>query len=76
MGCRSDRRYSSIFWPSPSRGGARKANLELGESVAVIGLRLIGQFALQFARLSGAFPAIGVDMIASRRSLCIDYGAD
>src|SRR5207249_3058256 len=40
--------------------GVRKARVELGEGVAVLGQGLVGQLALQFARLDGGFPAIGI----------------
>ena len=42
--------------------GVRKATIELGESVVVIGAGLIGLLALQLARASGALPAIAVDL--------------
>lgn len=41
--------------------GVRKARIELGEPVVVIGAGLIGLLALQFAKLQGAAPAISVD---------------
>jgi len=56
--------------------GMRKLRLELGESVMVMGLGLLGQFAAQLARLSGAFPVIGVDYCASRQALALDLGAN
>ena len=46
--------------------GVRQGNVALGETVVVLGLGLIGQFAAQLARLSGARPVIGVDLLPNR----------
>lgn len=59
-----------------SMQGVRKAQIELGESVLVIGLGIVGQLALQFARASGALPAIGVDRIGKRLEIAKACGAD
>lgn len=56
--------------------GLRKLRTELGESVVVMGLGLLGSFALQCARLSGAVPLLGIDGAESRRRLAIQVGAD
>ncbi len=56
--------------------GVRKARIELGESVLVLGLGLIGNLALQLARLQGAFPVLGIDLDAGRRQTAMDCGAD
>ncbi len=56
--------------------GVRKARLELGGSVLVIGQGLIGLLALQLARLSGAFPVIAMDIIENRLNLAMECGAD
>lgn len=56
--------------------GVRKARIELGEAVLVIGLGLIGNLALQLARLQGAFPAMGVDPDAGRQEIARACGAD
>lgn len=57
-------------------GGVRKLELELGESAMVMGQGLLGIFATQFLRLSGANPLIAVDLNASRRELARKLGAD
>lgn len=49
--------------------GVRRAKVQLGESVVVFGLGPIGIWAAQFARLCGARPVIGVDLMAHRRAL-------
>ena len=57
-------------------GGVRKLELELGESAMVMGLGLLGIFALQFLRLSGAYPLIAADPNPERRALALELGAD
>ena len=57
-------------------GGVRKLELELGESAMVMGLGLLGMFAVQFCRLSGANPVIAADLNPARRELALKLGAD
>jgi len=57
-------------------GGARKLELELGESAMIMGLGLLGIFALQFCRLMGANPLIAADLNPARRELALQLGAD
>ena len=57
-------------------GGARKLEVELGESGMVMGLGLLGVFALQFMRLMGAYPLIAADLNPARRELALKLGAD
>lgn len=57
-------------------GGLRRLEVEIGESVMVMGLGLLGIFALQFARLSGAYPLIAADLNEERRALALKLGAD
>ena len=61
---------------SISLQGVRKGFIELGSSVVVIGQGLIGQLALQLARLSGGFPVIAVDLIDWRLKVSVKHGAD
>ncbi len=56
--------------------GVRKANIELGESVVVLGLGLIGLLALQLAKMSGGFPVIGADLSEIRLDFARKVGAD
>ncbi|NLX05616.1 MAG: zinc-binding alcohol dehydrogenase [Phycisphaerae bacterium] len=56
--------------------GVRKLRLELGESVMVIGLGLLGVFAAQLAALDGAIPVIVSDFDRKRRELTLTLGAD
>lgn len=46
--------------------GIRQAKLELGETVGVMGLGLIGHFAAQLASLAGGRPVRAFDMMGSR----------
>lgn len=57
-------------------GGVRKLAIELGESAMVMGLGLLGIFAVQFCRLSGAYPVIAADLNPARRELALKLGAD
>lgn len=57
-------------------GGVRKLNIELGESAMIIGLGLLGMFAVEFARLEGAYPLIVSDLNPERRALALELGAD
>lgn len=56
--------------------GVRKADIELGESVVVVGQGLVGQLALQLAKLSGGMPVIGVDLYDFRLKISMENGAD
>lgn len=53
--------------------GLRLAQIQIGESVAIIGLGLIGQIAAQLARAAGC-RVIGCDMSAHRCRLLRDIG--
>jgi predicted dehydrogenase/threonine dehydrogenase-like Zn-dependent dehydrogenase len=53
----------------------RQAGLELGESVAVIGLGLLGQFLVQLCRANGC-RVVGVDLDASKCALAVTNGAE
>jgi 2-desacetyl-2-hydroxyethyl bacteriochlorophyllide A dehydrogenase len=55
--------------------GVRRARIELGEAVAVVGAGLIGQLTLQLARLNGAHPLISIDLAQSRLDLAAKLGA-
>ncbi|CAI6086796.1 zinc-dependent alcohol dehydrogenase [Cohnella sp. JJ-181] len=65
--------------------GVRRAELQLGETVGVIGLGLLGQLVAQYAYLSGAKELYAIDPAASRldllpklpgiRPLAMDAGA-
>ena len=56
--------------------GIRRACVELGEAVLVIGLGMIGLLAAQFARLQGAYPVLGLDPSPARRKFAAAHGVD
>jgi predicted dehydrogenase/NADPH:quinone reductase-like Zn-dependent oxidoreductase len=53
----------------------RQAKLELGESVAIIGLGLLGQFLVQLCRANGC-RVIGVDLDPGKCALAVQNGAE
>ena len=54
----------------------RKAKLEIGESAMVMGLGILGIFAVQELKAAGAYPIVAVDPIEDRREFAIKLGAD
>ena len=54
--------------------GVHQGKVTLGETVVVLGLGLIGQFAAQLSNLSGARPVIGVDLLPNRVRIAADSG--
>ena len=56
--------------------GVRKLELQLGEAVMIAGQGLLGLFAAQIARLSGACPVLVSDFSPERRALALELGAD
>lgn len=65
-----------VIIASMGLGGVRKLELELGESAMVMGQGLLGIFATQFLRQSGANPLIVADLNPARRELALKLGAD
>jgi threonine dehydrogenase-like Zn-dependent dehydrogenase len=57
-------------------GAAIRAGLTLGRSAAVLGLGVIGQFALRSLLAGGAHPVVGIDTVYLRRRAAIAGGAD
>ena len=54
----------------------RKTKLEIGESAMVMGLGILGIFAVQELKAAGAYPIIAVDPISERRAFALKMGAD
>ncbi|HEU5318105.1 MAG TPA: zinc-binding dehydrogenase [Chloroflexota bacterium] len=54
--------------------GVRRAKIEVGECVVIVGAGLLGQMAAQFGRLSGAFPLVMVDLAEGRLALAKTLG--
>ncbi len=57
-------------------GGIYLSEIALGEAVVLIGAGILGQMTLQFARCSGAIPAIVVDLSPERLAYAAKRGAD
>jgi 2-desacetyl-2-hydroxyethyl bacteriochlorophyllide A dehydrogenase len=55
--------------------GVRKLKIQLGESVMIAGMGILGAFAVQIANLSGAIPVIVSDLDPKRRELALKLGA-
>jgi len=55
--------------------GVRQAELSIGESVAVIGLGLLGQITVQIVKAAGC-KVLGIDLNAGRVELAEELGAD
>lgn len=56
--------------------GVRLAQFQIGESVAIHGLGVIGLLAVQLCKLSGAHPVIGLDLVDARLDMAQQLGAD
>lgn len=54
----------------------RKCKLEIGESMAIMGLGVLGMIGIQLAKAAGAFPVVAVDPVASKRERALQLGAD
>lgn len=54
---------------SISLQGVRKADIQIGDRVAVLGLGAIGNFAAQLSQIAGAGEVIGFDLLEDRRSV-------
>lgn len=54
----------------------RRSRLEIGESIAIIGLGMLGLFGVQLAKIGGGLPVIAVGNRDIRREKAVEYGAD
>lgn len=57
-------------------GASIRAGITLGRSAVVLGLGVIGQFALRCLLAAGANPIIGIDSVAMRRQAALKAGAN
>lgn len=71
-----DKEAAIAFISTFPMGAIRKTGLEMGESALVMGLGILGIFAVQQLRAAGAYPVIAADPISSRRDLALKLGAD
>ena len=56
--------------------GVRKLRIQMGESVMIAGLGILGQIAVQAAKYSGGAPVLACDFSPERRELALKLGAD
>lgn len=69
------RNAASVTLGAIAMQGVRRANLVLGENVAVVGLGLLGQLTVQLLKASGC-TVIGFDLDARRVEMALENGAD
>lgn len=55
--------------------GIRRAELQLGETVGVVGMGMLGQLVVQYLAASGARRIIAIDTIQSRLDMAMAHGA-
>ena len=72
----SSKAASLLTMAAVAMHGVRVAKIELGEAVAVLGLGLVGQFALSLAKLAGGLPVIAIDIADFRLEKAKARGAD
>ena len=72
----SDEEAALVFIATFPLGAIRKTHLEIGESALVMGLGILGIFAVEELRAAGAYPVIAADPIKERRELALKLGAD
>ena len=70
------REAAALFISTFPMAAIRKTRLEMGESCMVMGLGLLGQFAVRLARCAGGAPVVAADPVAERRENAIKGGAD
>jgi 2-desacetyl-2-hydroxyethyl bacteriochlorophyllide A dehydrogenase len=58
-----------------SLNGLRKTRLEIGESAAVVGVGILGLFAVALCRIAGGSPVIATDLSPARRRKALELGA-
>jgi len=56
--------------------GIRRAQIQLGEGVAIVGMGVVGQLALSLCALAGAMPLIAIDLVSARLEKAEARGAD
>ena len=54
----------------------RRAQISLGETLVILGAGILGQIAVQLAKMDGARQVIMVDLAENRLALARSYGAD
>ena len=72
----SSKEAALVFISTFPLAAIRKTRLEIGESALVMGLGILGIFAVQQLRAAGAYPIIAADPVKERRELALKMGAD
>ncbi len=70
------REAAALFIGTFPLAAIRKTRLEMGEACLIMGLGLLGQYAVRLARIAGAMPVIAADPVKSRRQSALAGGAD
>ncbi len=65
-----------VFISTFSSAALRKMHPKFGESVLVMGLGILGQYAVMLAKTSGLVPVIAADPVEERRQFALKNGAD
>ncbi len=55
--------------------GVRRAQLQLGERVGVVGLGMLGQLVVQYLAVAGCRQIVGIDTVPSRLAMARSHGA-
>ncbi len=67
---------SAVYISTFPLAAIRKTGLEAGESALVMGLGILGCFAVHQLRAFGAYPIIAADPVKERRDFALQLGAD
>lgn len=71
----TDEQASWMSLACTTQMGVRRTRIEFGDTVAVVGLGLLGQLVVQYLRIAGAGRIICVDTSAERLELARSHGA-
>ena len=71
----SDEEATWLGMAAIAQNGVRRAEHALGENIAIVGLGLLGQLVVQYARLLGAREIIAIDPAAPRLQMARAHGA-
>jgi 2-desacetyl-2-hydroxyethyl bacteriochlorophyllide A dehydrogenase len=69
--------YEEATWATlacTTQLGVRRAQLQLGESVGVVGLGMLGQLVVQYLALSGARRIVAIDVVPGRLAAAKAHG--
>jgi L-iditol 2-dehydrogenase len=72
----SDRQAAFSQLSCIALNGVRKAEIQLGDKVAVVGAGLVGLLAARLSQLNGGHPVVSLDLVPARRRAALDFGVD